>query len=318
MLYRDYSRKPGEWVPNEDGSNHDRDAITFLQDFNRAVYRAYPDVQTIAEESTAWGGVSRPPEHGGLGFGYKWDLGWMHDTLKYLERDPIHRRYHHDELTFRAIYANSENYVLPLSHDEVVHGKGVADRRRCPGDPWQTLRDPAPALRLPVDAAGQEAVVHGRRARRVERVEPRSGARLGDRRCTRRTRASRAGSAISTARTARTARCTSGDCEPGGFRWIVGDDRDASVLASCGTASRPIRRSSSSRTSRRCRATATGSACRAAGSGARSSTPTRRSTAAAGSATAAACDAESVGCRAATNTRSSSPRRLSASSYSCS
>src|SRR5437660_732805 len=136
MLYLDYSRKPGEWIPNPDGSNADRDAITFLQQFNRAVYGAFPDVTTIAEESTAWGGVTRPPEHGGLGFGYKWDLGWMHDTLKYLERPPIHRKWHHDELTFRAIYQNSENYVLPLSHDEVVHGKGALIGK-LPGDPWQ-------------------------------------------------------------------------------------------------------------------------------------------------------------------------------------
>ncbi len=142
MLYKDYSRKPGEWVPNEDGSNHDRDAIRFLQDFNRAVYAGFPDVQTIAEESTAWGGVSRPTDHGGLGFGYKWDLGWMHDTLKFLERDPVHRTYHYDELTFRAIYASTENYVMPLSHDEVVHGKGALIAK-IPGDPWQkyaTLR----------------------------------------------------------------------------------------------------------------------------------------------------------------------------------
>ncbi len=136
MLYRDYSRKPGEWVPNEDGSNHDRDAITFLQDFNRAVYGAHPDVQTIAEESTAWGGVTKPPEWGGLGFGYKWDLGWMHDTLAYLNREPIHRKHHHDQLTFRSIYSNTENYVMPLSHDEVVHGKGSLIGKLT-GDPWQ-------------------------------------------------------------------------------------------------------------------------------------------------------------------------------------
>ncbi|MFT3698161.1 MAG: 1,4-alpha-glucan branching protein GlgB [Kofleriaceae bacterium] len=142
MLYRDYSRRAGEWVPNEDGSNHDRDAISFLQQLNRAVYGAFPDVHTIAEESTAWGGVSRPPEHGGLGFGFKWDLGWMHDTLQHLHREPVHRKFHYDELTFRAIYANSENYVMPLSHDEVVHGKGSIISK-IPGDPWQkyaTLR----------------------------------------------------------------------------------------------------------------------------------------------------------------------------------
>ena len=142
MLYRDYSRKPGEWIPGNDGGNQDNDAVSLLQDVNRAVYAAYPDVQTIAEESTAWAGVSRPTETGGLGFGYKWDLGWMHDTLSYLSRDAIYRRHHHDELTFRNIYADSENFILPLSHDEVVHGKGSL-LGKMPGDPWQrraTLR----------------------------------------------------------------------------------------------------------------------------------------------------------------------------------
>jgi 1,4-alpha-glucan branching enzyme len=136
MLYLDYSRGSGEWIPNEDGSNHNRDAIDFIRRFNEVVYREYPDVQTIAEESTAWAGVSRPTSMGGLGFGYKWDMGWMHDTLKYLAHDPIHRRHHHDEITFRAIYTYTENYVLPLSHDEVVHGKGsLLDKM--PGDHWQ-------------------------------------------------------------------------------------------------------------------------------------------------------------------------------------
>ncbi|HEY0253637.1 MAG TPA: alpha amylase C-terminal domain-containing protein, partial [Kofleriaceae bacterium] len=129
-------RRAGEWVPNEDGSNHDRDAITFLQQLNRAVYGAFPDIHTIAEESTAWGGVTRPTENGGLGFGFKWDLGWMHDTLEHLHREPVHRKFHYSELTFRAVYANTENYVMPLSHDEVVHGKG-AIIAKIPGDPWQ-------------------------------------------------------------------------------------------------------------------------------------------------------------------------------------
>ncbi len=136
MLYRDYSRGAGDWVPDVDGSNHDRDAIRFLQQLNTAVYGAFPDVQMIAEESTAWGGVSRPPESGGLGFGMKWDMGWMHDTLDYLHREPVHRRWHQEQLTFRAIYADSENFVLPLSHDEVVHGKGSL-LTRMPGDDWQ-------------------------------------------------------------------------------------------------------------------------------------------------------------------------------------
>jgi 1,4-alpha-glucan branching enzyme len=136
MLYLDYSRKPGEWVPNAFGGRENLGAVAFLRRFNEEVYRHYPDVQTIAEESTAWPMVSRPTYIGGLGFGLKWDMGWMHDTLQYLHRDPIHRRYHHNELVFRSVYAFSENYVLPLSHDEVVHGKGSL-LGKMPGDDWQ-------------------------------------------------------------------------------------------------------------------------------------------------------------------------------------
>jgi 1,4-alpha-glucan branching enzyme len=136
MLYLDYSRKAGEWVPNIHGGNENLGAIYFLLRLNEEVYRQYPDVQTIAEESTAWPGVSRPTSAGGLGFGMKWDMGWMHDTLRYFSHDPIHRQYHHNELLFRMIYAFSENYVLPLSHDEVVHGKGSL-LASMPGDDWQ-------------------------------------------------------------------------------------------------------------------------------------------------------------------------------------
>ncbi|MBU6403035.1 MAG: 1,4-alpha-glucan branching protein GlgB, partial [Verrucomicrobia bacterium] len=124
MLYLDYSRKPGGWIPNQRGGRENLEAIEFLRQLNTEVYRHYPDVMTIAEESTAWPQVSRPVTGGGLGFGLKWDMGWMHDTLRYLKRDPIHRKHHHGELAFRLVYAFSENYVLPLSHDEVVHGKG--------------------------------------------------------------------------------------------------------------------------------------------------------------------------------------------------
>jgi 1,4-alpha-glucan branching enzyme len=138
MLYLDYSRKPGEWVPNVYGGNENLGAIAFLRRFNEEVYRNHPDVQTIAEESTAWPMVSRPVYLGGLGFGLKWDMGWMHDTLQYLGRDPVHRPYHHNEITFRAVYQFTENYVLPLSHDEVVHGKGSLVNKM-PGDDWQRL-----------------------------------------------------------------------------------------------------------------------------------------------------------------------------------
>jgi 1,4-alpha-glucan branching enzyme len=136
MLYLDYSRKAGEWVPNQYGGNENLAAIAFLRRFNQAVYRDHPDVQTIAEESTSWPMVSRPTYIGGLGFGLKWDMGWMHDTLAYLARDPVHRRHHHNELIFRMVYAFSENYLLPLSHDEVVHGKGSLISKM-PGDDWQ-------------------------------------------------------------------------------------------------------------------------------------------------------------------------------------
>jgi 1,4-alpha-glucan branching enzyme len=136
MLYLDYGRKEGEWIPNKYGGNENIEAIAFLRRFNAEVYRSQPEVQTIAEESTAWQMVSRPNYVGGLGFGLKWDMGWMHDTLSYMSKDPIHRRFHHNQLTFRLIYAFHENFVLPLSHDEVVHGKGSLIRQMA-GDDWQ-------------------------------------------------------------------------------------------------------------------------------------------------------------------------------------
>ena len=136
MLYRDYSRKEGEWVPNEFGGRENLEAIEFLRALNDAIHEEHPGVVTIAEESTAWPMVTRPTHVGGLGFDMKWDLGWMHDTLKYLGHDPIHRRFHHDELTFRMAYAWTERFVLPLSHDEVVHGKASLVAKMA-GDEWQ-------------------------------------------------------------------------------------------------------------------------------------------------------------------------------------
>ena len=136
MLYLDYSRQSGEWVPNIFGGRENLEAIDFLRRFNAEVYKHHAEVQTIAEESTAWPMVSRPNYVGGLGFGFKWDMGWMHDTLRYFSKDPVHRKFHHNDLTFRTLYAWHENFVLPLSHDEVVHGKGSL-LGKMPGDLWQ-------------------------------------------------------------------------------------------------------------------------------------------------------------------------------------
>ncbi|MEW2509366.1 1,4-alpha-glucan branching enzyme [Streptomyces sp. NPDC046870] len=146
MLYLDYSREPGQWTPNEHGGRENLDAVAFLQEMNATVYRRCPGVVTIAEESTAWDGVTRPTHHkgpsgfGGLGFGLKWNMGWMHDSLQYMSHDPVHRAYHHHEMTFSMVYAYSENYVLPISHDEVVHGKRSLVSKM-PGDWWQQRAD---------------------------------------------------------------------------------------------------------------------------------------------------------------------------------
>jgi len=138
MLYLDYARNDGEWLPNKYGGRENLEAVQFLQELNATVYKRVPGITTIAEESTSWPGVTGATSGGGLGFGFKWNMGWMHDSLGYLKRDPIHRAYHHQELTFALVYAYAENYVLPLSHDEVVHGKGSLVRKMA-GDRWQQL-----------------------------------------------------------------------------------------------------------------------------------------------------------------------------------
>ncbi len=138
MLYLDYSRKAGEWVPNQYGGRENLEAVTFLQEMNATAYRRVPGAITIAEESTSWPGVTRPTHLGGLGFGFKWNMGWMNDTLRYIGHEPVHRQYHHNEMTFSMVYAYTENFILPVSHDEVVHGKGSI-LGKVPGDQWQQM-----------------------------------------------------------------------------------------------------------------------------------------------------------------------------------
>jgi 1,4-alpha-glucan branching enzyme len=191
MLYLDYSRKAGEWIPNRFGGHENLEAVDFIRRFNTAVYERHADVQTIAEESTAWPMVSRPTYVGGLGFGLKWDMGWMHDTLQYLSREPVHRRFHHDNLTFRGLYAFTENYCLPLSHDEVVHGKGSL-LARMPGDGWQKFANLRALLAYMYTQPGKKLLFMG--------AEIAQGAEwTGTCSRTIRTRACSASSAISTA-----------------------------------------------------------------------------------------------------------------------
>ncbi len=229
MLYLDYSRGNGEWTPNVEGGREDLEAIDFLRRLNTAVYAARPAVQTIAEESTAFPGVSRPVHEGGLGFGYKWDMGWMHDTLQYMAREPVHRKYHHDELTFHSLYAFSENFVLPLSHDEVVHGKrSLLDRM--PGDPWQKFANLRLLFGWMFAQPGKKLLFMGSElAPWGEWSHEGSldwhlldeGAHGGVRRwvesLNRLYRERRALHAL--------------DCEPDGFEWIDGGDRENSVVS---------------------------------------------------------------------------------------
>ncbi|WP_203939852.1 1,4-alpha-glucan branching protein GlgB [Spirilliplanes yamanashiensis] len=160
MLYLDYSRKHGEWSPNQYGGRENLDAISFLQEMNATVYKHHPGVITVAEESTAWPGVTRPTHLGGLGFGFKWNMGWMNDTLSYIEKDPIHRQWHHHQMTFATVYAWSENYILPISHDEVVHGKGSLTGKM-PGDYWQKLANTRALLGFMWAFTGKQLIFMG-------------------------------------------------------------------------------------------------------------------------------------------------------------
>jgi 1,4-alpha-glucan branching enzyme len=228
VLYRDYSRPPGGWVPNRYGGRENIEAIDFLRSLNIGVYADHPDVQTVAEESTAWPGVSRPTDVGGLGFGYKWDMGWMHDTLGYLAHEPVHRRWHHNELTFRAVYAFTENFVMPLSHDEVTYGKRSL-LEKMPGDDWQKFANLRLLLGYQYTLPGKKLLFMGSEiAQRREwdhdssldwhllQYAPHSGIYRFVRDLNSLYRSQPALHEL--------------DCEPGGFEWVIGDDAASSLL----------------------------------------------------------------------------------------
>ncbi len=229
MLYLDYSRQPGQWVPNRYGGRENLEAIHFLREMNDAVHERFPGVLTIAEESTAWPGVTRSTAAGGLGFDLKWDMGWMHDTLTHLSRDPLYRSYHYGELTFRGLYAFTERFALPLSHDEVVHGKGSL-LGKMPGDEWQRLANLRLLLALQSFQPGKKLLFMG-----SEIGSWREWDHDGQLDWWLLDEPSRAGIARLVADLNRCHRdmpaLHEGDLEPGGFRWIVADDSTNCVLA---------------------------------------------------------------------------------------
>ena len=229
MLYLDYSRQPGEWIPNDHGGRENVEAVDFLQQMNKALYGAHPGVMTIAEESTSWPGVSRPVDAGGLGFGFKWNMGFMHDTLRYLQRDPVYRAHHHDDITFGLLYAFDENFVLPLSHDEVVHGKSSLLHKMA-GDDWQKFATLRAYYGLMWGDPGKKLVFMGQEfAQRDEWSEARAldwhlldhGPHLGVQRLVADL------NHLYSSRPALHAR----DCEAEGFEWVLVDARADSIFA---------------------------------------------------------------------------------------
>jgi len=229
MLYLDYSRKSGEWVPNQFGGNHNLEAVEFLKRVNTEAYRLHPGVLMIAEESTSWSGVSAPVDAGGLGFGFKWNMGFMNDTLRYMSRNPIHRRYHHHDMTFAALYAYSENFILPLSHDEVVHGKGSL-LEKMSGDDWQRFAGLRAYYAYMWAWPGKKLLFMGQEfAQREEWNEAKgldwwlldAGMHEGVRRLVGDLNAAYRELPALHAR----------DCEPEGFSWLVGNDQTNSVFA---------------------------------------------------------------------------------------
>ncbi|WIY51772.1 1,4-alpha-glucan branching protein GlgB [Devosia sp. YIM 151766] len=229
MLYLDYSRQPGEWVPNQHGGNQNLEAVAFLQRVNAEVYSRFPGAFMIAEESTSWPGVSAPTYAGGLGFGFKWNMGFMNDTLRFMSRDAVHRRFHHNDLTFGMVYAFSENFVLPLSHDEVVHGKGSL-LGKMPGDDWQQFANLRAYLAFMWGYPGKKLLFMGQEfAQRAEWSESKaldwflldSPNHEGMRRLV---------ADLNTAYRSLPA-LYERDCEPEGFEWVIANDHTNSVLA---------------------------------------------------------------------------------------
>ncbi|MDF2797944.1 MAG: glgB [Devosia sp.] len=229
MLYLDYSRQPGEWVPNQHGGNENLEAVEFLQRVNSEAYRLHPGTFMIAEESTSWPGVSRPVDAGGLGFGFKWNMGFMNDTLRYMSRETIHRRYHHNDMTFGTVYAFSENFVLPLSHDEVVHGKKSLIEKM-PGDDWQKFANLRAYYAFMWGHPGKKLLFMGQEfAQREEWTEAQSldwwlleaGMHEGMRRLV----------ADLNAAYRQLPALHERDCEPEGFEWVIGNDHANSVFA---------------------------------------------------------------------------------------
>lgn len=229
MLYLDYSRKEGEWIPNEKGGRENLEAVSFLQEMNKAVYGAHPGIMTIAEESTSWPKVSLPVHEGGLGFGFKWNMGFMHDTLDYFAREPVHRKHHHDAITFGLLYAFSENFVLPLSHDEVVHGKGSLLNKMA-GDDWQKFANLRAFYAFMWGYPGKKLLFMGQEfAQRDEWSEARAldwhlleyPPHRGMQQLVRDL------NGVYRSRPALYER----DCEPEGFSWLIVDDADNSVFA---------------------------------------------------------------------------------------
>jgi 1,4-alpha-glucan branching enzyme len=229
MLYLDYSRKHGEWIPNEYGGNENLEAVRFLQTMNTRVYGSHPGILTIAEESTSWPKVSHPVHAGGLGFGFKWNMGFMHDTLQYLSREPVHRKFHHNDMTFGLLYAFTENFVLPLSHDEVVHGKGSLIAKMA-GDDWQKFANLRAYYGFMCGYPGKKLLFMGQEfAQWQEWSESRPldwnlleyPLHAGMRRLVRDLNGTYARKPALHAR----------DCEGEGFEWLIADDRDNSVFA---------------------------------------------------------------------------------------